>query len=1017
MLSSSLAKPAPWPPPCKLVALFFVCALGVCALGPLPALAGEPQSQATGREALRRQIDALLSQPPLLGAHCSVQVDSLEDGQTLYARSPDDLLNPASNTKLVTSAAALLRLGPEYRFATDFLSDKPLRNGRTQQLIVKGRGDPSINTERLAGLVADLWHRGLRSVGELVLDDTHFDREPWGPGWEQESSDKSWAAPVGALSINHNSVAIYVVPAERAGTRARVELEPDPRDYFLLENRVTTVAANGRRKLRPHTSAQGERTRVVVEGRVAVRADGQVLFRRVTDPTFYYGQTLKMLLQQRGIRVSGQVRRGVAPATATLLASYDSPELSEIVRDMNKVSSNFIAEMLIKTLGAEIKGPPGTWPKGLEVTSDLLAELGIARGTYQLRNGSGLNDTNRFSARELTTLLGAVWKRFPVAAEFVASLGIAARDGTMRLRMEGTDAAGRLRAKTGTLEHVTALSGYVQSLGGERFAFSVLVNDWTGRASPVLSSVDRLGGLIASLGGPEQSDRDASIAALAAGQPREAAPAELRARVVSYVALARAADKKNLPFLRSALRTERDPALRAVAAEALYRTDADQGGGPLLEAAPASPELAMLFVRLRAVDQELGLPVPLLPSLLDLAVDGSGEALARLLTLAPLARGAVHDTALEALLTAGFVEVGDASPDEFFAALRTAPPAQALAGIELAAVGLAQAGTEAAHFPLTHALEAGALAQPAEAAQLQGWLAVLERRFVDPVETTIPAGIAALPAAVAAPAPSAAPVTAAAQVAVEPPSSNVLPGGSVGPPGAALLSAPPSNPLAGSPGSPPSTSAAPAPSVPPSSAPSSSAAPAAARPSSTSAAPAPSSAAASPTAPSPAGPAAAAPAGSPAALATSPAAPAAAPASATAAPSQPVPAASVAPAASSPAVTGPAAPAAQPAASSKPLPATSSAPRFAPPDPAARSASSPRTVPASTAPGVPAASQPEGATPGTLLVAPAGGSSSTRPAILLAPQSAAAPARPARSTPQGSCSVAAPCSFGTPGGG
>jgi len=167
------------------------------------------------------------------------------------------------------------------------------------------------------------------------------------------------------------------------------------------------------------------------------------------------------------------VKRGTTPQTAVLIQSYESSELGEIIHDMNKISSNFIAEMVVKTLGAELKGTPGSWPKGLEVAEDLLAELGIPRGTYVLKNGSGLNDTNRFTAKQIATLLQAVWKRFPVASEFVSSLGIAARDGTMRLRMEGTDAAGRLRAKTGTLERVTALSGYVQSLGGERFVFSV----------------------------------------------------------------------------------------------------------------------------------------------------------------------------------------------------------------------------------------------------------------------------------------------------------------------------------------------------------------------------------------------------------------------------------------------------------------------------------------------------------------------------------------------------------------
>ena len=721
------------------------------------------------REALRKAVEQLLSQPPLAGAHVGVEVESLEDGQVVFSRNSDDLLNPASNTKLVTSAAALIRLGPEYRFSTDYLGDRPIqRGGRVRTLFVKGRGDPSVTTERLDGLVADLWHRGLRSVGDIVLDDSFFDREEFGPGWEQETSDKAWAAGVGALSLNHNAVAIYVTPGDRPGARAKVEVDPDARDYFIVESRVSTIRANGRRKLRPHTEAAGDRTRIVVEGRIPKGGDTLVMYRRVGDPTFYYGQTLRMLLRQRGISVTGRVKRAPVPESAVLIQSYDSPELAEIVRDMNKVSSNFIAEMLIKTLGAELKGTPGTWPKGLEVAEDLLAELGIPRGTYVLRNGSGLNDTNRFTSRQFATLLQGVWKRFPVASEYVSSLGIAARDGTMRLRMEGTDAAGRLRAKTGTLERVTALSGYVQSLGGERFVFSVLVNDWNGRSGPIISSIDRLGVMLSSVGAPEAGAREAALASLSQLSPQEAQPAELKARIATYAALASVPDKKNLPFLRSALRTERDPLLRVVLADALYRSDPEQGGGALLEAMPASPEL---FLRLRSVGRELSLPVPAVSSLLDLAVDGSPEALARLLALSPLARGPQHDEQLAALLTDGLVEVGDASPDEFFAALRGAPTAQAQAAVELVGEGLEQSKTDTDDYPLAQALRT-ALAQPgAPARQLDGWLAVLEHRPL-PAD---PAAADAASSAIATVQAAAAAVTGAAAAQPTAPASSPAP--------------------------------------------------------------------------------------------------------------------------------------------------------------------------------------------------------------------------------------------------
>jgi serine-type D-Ala-D-Ala carboxypeptidase/endopeptidase (penicillin-binding protein 4) len=729
-----------------LCAAPFALALGAA----LPA-----QATPADRAELRRAIDALFAQAPLSSARVSAQIVSLDDGQVLYARDADAQLNPASNTKLVTSAAALLRLGPEFRFTTDVLTDRPIVRGRAGILYVKGRGDPSITTERLQGLVADLWHRGLREASGLVLDDTYFDREAWGPGWEQESSDKAYAAPVGPLSLNHNSVAIYIAPGEGKNARARVDLEPQAPGYFVVENGVSTVRQGGRRRVIAHTFADGERARVAVSGRIAAKADALVLYRRVSDPTFYFGHALKQLLQERGIRVSGRVRRGQAPESAVLVNSYDSPELAEIVRDMNKISSNFIAEMLVKTLGAELRGVPGTWAKGLAVTQDLLAELGIQRGTYQLRNGSGLNDTNRFSAQQMTGLLVAVWKRFPVASEFVSSLGIAARDGTMRLRMEGTDAAGRLRAKTGTLDKVTALSGYVQALGGERFVFSLLVNDWSGRTTPVISSVDRFGGLLAALGGPELVAREAALVALSGQQPPEASPAELKARIATYAALSQSTDKKNLPFLRTALRTERDPLVRAVVADALYRSDPDLGGGALLEATQASPDV---FVRLRALGRELALPLPLVPSLLDLAAEGSSEALARVLAVAPLARGPQRDEALERALSEGLVDVGEAAPEETLTALRAAPAPQARAAVELIAFGLLQAGVDSQKFPLARVLRVRAAA--ADSPQAQEWLSLLEHHAQPAPEAL---------AAVTSPPPSAAPGSAEKAAPTSPP--------------------------------------------------------------------------------------------------------------------------------------------------------------------------------------------------------------------------------------------------------
>jgi len=297
----------------------------------------------------------------------------------------------------------------------------------------------------------------------------------------------------------------------------------------------------------------------------------------------------------------------------------------------------------------------------------------------------------------------------------------------------------------------------------------VLVNDWAGKSGPVISSIDRLGGLLAALGAPEAGVREAALAAVVTS-PQDAQPAELKARIATYVGLSSAGDKKNLPFLRSALRTERDPLLRIVLADAVYRSDPDQGGAPLLEAMPPSPDL---FLRLRSVGKELGLPIPAVSSLLDLAVDGSTEALARLFALAPLARGTDRDEQLAAMLSDGLLEVGDASPDEMFTALRVAPASQAQAAIELVSSGLEQAGTDVAKYPLAQALRRASPEGAPPSVQFEGWLAALERRPVrspEPVVQSAPQAPAtqSAPTSTPPPAPASAPGSSPATPAVVP---------------------------------------------------------------------------------------------------------------------------------------------------------------------------------------------------------------------------------------------------------
>ncbi|HZH03984.1 MAG TPA: D-alanyl-D-alanine carboxypeptidase/D-alanyl-D-alanine-endopeptidase, partial [Myxococcaceae bacterium] len=424
------------------------------------AVAGAPAgtSKTADREALRKTLTEVLQRPALQAARVSAQVVSLDTGETIFAQKPDDLLNPASNVKLFTGAASLLRLGPEYRFDTEFLADSDVGAGRLKALYVRGKGDPFLSTERLYGIVSELKMLGIREVGgDVVVDDTWFDGDRLAPGYEQEDTDRAYMAPTGAVSLNGNVVGVYVRPGNRPGEKATVSVEP-PSDFFTITNALTTWDRKNKR-FWVTSDAAGDKQQIAARGVVPAGTVGQWAWKKIDNPPMYFGHTLKMLLEERGVKVRGKVKLGVAPANARLLHVARSETLDLILKRLNKNSSNFVAEQLLKTLGAEVRGAPGNFAKGIDVVEEVLEkEIGIPRGGYVMRNGSGLNDTNRFTVAQLNRLLKAMYDRFPLAPEYLSSLGIAGKDGTLRFRFEGSEAVGRLRAKTGTLQGVTALS-------------------------------------------------------------------------------------------------------------------------------------------------------------------------------------------------------------------------------------------------------------------------------------------------------------------------------------------------------------------------------------------------------------------------------------------------------------------------------------------------------------------------------------------------------------------------------
>lgn len=467
---------------------------------PIPAYANE-----TAETRLKAEIRQILQAPELRDALAGVHVRSVTDGRTLFARNEARLFNPASNMKIVTTAAALWYLGASYRFRTTCWRDHDLRAGTVHgNLYIKGHGDPLLTTEELFGFVNEIALSGIREVrGDLVVDDTFFDRVREGPGWEQETGDHAYAAPVGALSVNFNTFELHIQPGAHPGAPLEVSMWPEVPSLEVTSSGYTRGRRSRTRVWVGTTRLPNDHVRVTVRGAMAVDYhSGRIVRRRVHDPTRHAGEMIRALLEMRGVKVEGKVRAGIVDeAVAIPVVTRWSKPLAETVSILNKYSNNFMAEQLLKTLGAEMYELPGSWALGNRAVASFLRDIGIDDAKVVLGNGSGLNDANRLTPEQVTRVLQAMYDRFEVRPEFVASLAVAGSSGTITRRFEDSPAEARLRAKTGSLRGVSALSGYVVTRDSQVLAFSVMMNDYEGRARTMWRIQDEIGVALARFSG------------------------------------------------------------------------------------------------------------------------------------------------------------------------------------------------------------------------------------------------------------------------------------------------------------------------------------------------------------------------------------------------------------------------------------------------------------------------------------------------------------------------------------
>lgn len=454
-----------------------------------------PFVETSARDKMIAEIAERFNDPEFSNAHFGVKIKSLKTGEVWYEQNEEKFFLPASNQKIPTTAAAMLTLGPDYRYETTVSHTGTLANGVLNgDLVVRGTGDPTIYsrffsepTEVFRGWAKDLKDQGVsRVTGNVIGDDNAWSDGHLGNGWPFSGLNAWYYAEFGPLTFNENYVDFMIVPP--ATVDGEVGIVPNVASrYFTVKNEIE-VADSGR------NSASGRRQHysndITYTGSVVAGADSFENTTTITNPTLWYATVLMETLQDEGIVIEGAAvdcddiaGYSFDVDAAPRLITHQSPPLGEILKALMKRSQNMYAENMVYTLGYEASGR-GTFSSGRDAIQEALKSIGVEPSEYVFSDGSGLSRFNYLSPNVIIKIYEAMYNSEQKDAWWEAQ-AIAGVDGTISRRMRGTAAEGNVRGKTGTIANTRSLSGYVTTADGELLAFSFLCNGHTQGAAAV----------------------------------------------------------------------------------------------------------------------------------------------------------------------------------------------------------------------------------------------------------------------------------------------------------------------------------------------------------------------------------------------------------------------------------------------------------------------------------------------------------------------------------------------------
>lgn len=467
--------------------------LFVLTLLSLLSLASSPQSKSS---VVVSKLDKLLSDKFFESTHVSVDVYDLTSDESLYQKNHKFLMHPASNMKILTSVAGLFFLGSDYSFETTLYYDGEIDDGVLDgDLYVVGGFDPQFSLPDMDYFVNAIDSIGIKEVkGNLFADVSRIDTFFWGEGWMWDDDPSTDSPYLSSLNINMNSVNVFVV-GTKEGEKARVILNPYS-EYFEVVNDTKTISSEMGSSYYVTRDWVNRRNSIIVKGKIRkkekISGNEKPFGVNVFRPDLYFLTLFQESLERRGIKIHGVEGNFWLPYSAVHIRTFSRPFL-EVITELNKKSNNLNAEMVLYAMAEKFYGKPATARNGIKVINNFISLVGMDPQKYKLVDGSGLSRYNLVSAELIIEILKYVYyNEQELYNILVESFPVAGVDGTLEERMKGSYTVNNVRAKTGTLTGISALSGYLTSQNGHRIAFSIIMENFVNSTSTARAFQDEI---------------------------------------------------------------------------------------------------------------------------------------------------------------------------------------------------------------------------------------------------------------------------------------------------------------------------------------------------------------------------------------------------------------------------------------------------------------------------------------------------------------------------------------------